>query len=160
MTMPPATPPSPPGPADGAQKAKTPLDVTLINVSGGLAVLGLLLPWVSFGIVGLSGVETYAGLLALAGAVLALVFGFMAYSRKQVSRATGLAAIVGGLIAAGMAVYKLVEIQQGYQGLSGLGQGAEALANIASIGSGIYLTIAGGIGLLGIGAKLAASAGK
>jgi hypothetical protein len=129
-------------------------------VFGGVAILGLLLPWVSFTLIGLSGVETYAGLIALAGVVLAMVFGFMAYSRKQVSRATGLAAIVGGLIAAGMAIYKLVEIQQGYEGFSAFGEQAEALSSMAGVGTGIYITIASGIGLMGIGAKVAASAGK
>jgi hypothetical protein len=150
-SLPPPAPPNPPRPDyDTAKRirARPPAFFWVAMAGAAVVMVGAFLPWVSANAVFFGRIETRGiegdGVATL---VLGVVVGFIALARFRIddrARSVAIVGIVCSLLVIVVGVWDFLDTQRRVrdlnQSIAGFGQ--------ASVGIGLYLTIAGGVAML------------
>jgi len=147
----------PPPAASSAQAGRSfSVLASAVIAAGAMVVLGAFLPWITVtaafvGTIQRSGIDGGDGLIALGvGAVIA-VLGIQALVADTSAKPPTIPVIVLGVLAAGFGALEVNNVNERIQSLD------PAIRDLASVGGGLWLIIAGGVVAVLVGLVLRAS---
>jgi hypothetical protein len=157
--------------ADGTARRPTTAAI-LAAIGGAIAAIGSFLPWakvsLDFARLGIPGVPSQSvnvsgtdggdGWITIAGGAIVIIaaIGFLVAKSRGARRGFGILAIIGGLVAAGIAIYDLTQLKSSAtDSLAGSSLADVGDAFKVTMAYGIFIVIAGGLlalvgGILGM----------